>query len=91
MLSFIISIFFYGFGIFEANMIRFRSDQLQFVPTQELSSYFLLAFILLIASIIRVTVYKDTIYVFHFSPWFWCTYYDDYNFVFSLIKTSLGY
>ena len=51
--------FFFGYGIFEANMIQFGTDQLQFAPSQELSSfvywvlymnYFLLAFILLIAS-----------------------------------------
>ena len=63
--------FFLGYGVFEANMIQFGTDQLQFAPSQELSSfvywvlytnYSLLAFILLIASIITAIVYKNTIY-----------------------------
>ena len=63
--------FFFGYGVFEANMIQFGTDQLQFAPSQELSSfvywvlytnYSLLAFILLIASIITAIVYKNTIY-----------------------------
>ena len=64
--------FFFGYGVFEANMIQFGTDQLQFAPSQELSSfvywvlytnYSLLAFILLIASIITAIVYKYTIYL----------------------------
>ena len=63
--------FFLGYGVFEANVIQFGTDQLQFAPSQELSSfvywvlytnYSLLAFILLIASIITAIVYKNTIY-----------------------------
>ena len=64
--------YFFGYGIFEANMIQVGTDQLQFAPSQELSSfvywvlymcYYLVAFILLImASIITATVYKKTIY-----------------------------
>ena len=59
----------FGYGIFEANVIQFGTDQLQFAPSQELSSFvywvfylFLVAFILLIVSIITATVYKNTIY-----------------------------
>ena len=63
--------YFFGYGIFEANMIQFGTDQLQFAPSQELSSfvywllymnYVLLAFILLIASIITSSVHKITYY-----------------------------
>ena len=31
--------FFFGYGVFEANMIQFGTDQLQFAPSQELSSF----------------------------------------------------
>ena len=64
-------LYFLGYGIFEANMIQFGTDQLQFAPSQELSSfvywvlyinYSLLAFMLLMASIITATAYKNTIY-----------------------------
>ena len=67
--------YFFGYGIFEANMIQFGTDQLQFAPSQELSSfvywalymcYFLVAFILLMASIITATVYKNTFFYFFF-------------------------
>ena len=60
-------------------MIQFGTDQLQFAQSQELSSfvywtlymrYFLVAFILLIASIILATVYKNTIYFTILC--FWC-------------------
>ena len=63
--------YFIGYGIFKANMIQFGTDQLQFAPSRELSSfvywvlytnYSLLAFILLIASIITAIVYKHTNY-----------------------------
>ena len=63
--------YFLGYGIFEANVIQFGTDQLQFAPSQELCSfvywvlymnYSLLAFILLMASIITVIAYKNTIY-----------------------------
>ena len=63
--------FFFGYGIFRANMIQFGTDQLQFAPSQELSSfvywvlymnYFILAFILLIASIVTAIVYENKIY-----------------------------
>ena len=62
---------FLGYGIFEANVIQFGTDQLQFAPSQELSCFvywvlympsFLLAFILLVASIITAFVYKNTFY-----------------------------
>ena len=52
-------------------MIQFDTDQLQFTPSQELSTflywvlninYSLVAFILLMASIITVIAYKNTIY-----------------------------
>ena len=63
--------FFFGYGIFEANVIQFGTDQLQFAPSQQLSSfvywvlymnYSLLAFILLMASIITAIVYKNIVY-----------------------------
>ena len=63
--------FFFGYGIFRANMIQFGTDQLQFASSQELSSfvywvlymnYFILAFILLIASIVTAIVYENKIY-----------------------------
>ena len=63
--------YFFGYGIFEANVIQFGTDQLQFAPSQQLSSlvywvlylnYSLLAFILLMASIITTIVYKNSIY-----------------------------
>ena len=63
--------FFFGYGIFEANMIQFGTDQLQFASSQELSSfvywvlymnYILLAFILLIASNITAILHKNTYY-----------------------------
>ena len=56
--------YFFRYGIFEAKVIQFGTDQLQFAPSQELSSfvywflyinYSLLAFILLITSIITAT------------------------------------
>ena len=64
--------YFLGYGIFEANVIQFGTDQLRFAPSQKLSSfvywrlyinYFLLAIILLIASSITAIVYKDTNYL----------------------------
>ena len=68
--------YFFGYGLFGANVIQFGTDQLQFAPSQQLSSfvywvlymnYSLLAFILLIASIITANLYKNTIYfVFNF-------------------------
>ena len=67
--------YFLGYGILQANVIQFGTDQLQFASSQELSSfvywvlyirYPLLTFILLIASTITVTIYKNTIY-FTFS------------------------
>ena len=63
--------FFLGYGLFGANVIQFGTDQLQFAPSQELSSfvywviyinYSLLAFILLMASILTATIYAHTIY-----------------------------
>ena len=67
--------FFFGYGIFEANVIQLGTDQLQFAPSQQLSSfvywilymnYTLLAIILLMASIITAIVYKNIVY-FTFS------------------------
>ena len=64
--------FLFGYGIFEANVIQFGTDQLQFASSQELSSFvywvlylgfFLVAFILLMASIITATVYKNTFFL----------------------------
>ena len=61
----------FGHGLFEANVIQFGTDQLQFAPSQQLSSfvywilyinYSLVAFILLMASIITATVYKNIVY-----------------------------
>ena len=63
--------FFFGYGIFKANMIQFGVDQLQFAPSEELSSFvywvlympsFLITFILFMASIMTGTVYKNTFY-----------------------------
>ena len=63
--------YFFGYGIFGANVIQFGTDQLQFASSQELSNYVywalyinysLLAFILLMASIITATVYKNTVF-----------------------------
>ena len=63
--------YFLGYGIFEANVIQFGTDQLQSATSQELSSfvywflymnYSLLAFVLLLASSITSIVYKNTIY-----------------------------
>ena len=63
--------YFFGYGIFEANVIQFGTEQLQFASSQELSSfvywvlyinYSLLAFILLLASSITAIVYKNSIY-----------------------------
>ena len=63
--------YFFGYGIFQANIIQFGTDQLQFAPSQKLSSfvywvlymnYFLIALLLIMASIINSLVYKNTIY-----------------------------
>ena len=57
--------------LFEANVIQFGTDQLQFAPSQQLSSfvywvlytsYSLIAFILLMASIITAIVYENIVY-----------------------------
>ena len=69
---------FLGYGIFQANVIQFGTDQLQFAPSQELSSFVywllyknfsLIAFILLIVISVSTTVYKNTIY-FNFTIYF---------------------
>ena len=63
--------YFFGYGIFQANVIQFGTDQLQFAQSQELSSFvywvfyidfFLLALTLLSASIITAFSYKYTFY-----------------------------
>ena len=63
--------YFFGYGLFGANVIQFGTDQLQFAPSQQFSSfvywvlymnYSLLAFILLFGSIITANLYKNTIY-----------------------------
>ena len=63
--------YFFGYGIFQANIIQFGTDQLQFAPSQKLSTfvywvlymnYFLIALLLIMASIINSLVYKNTIY-----------------------------
>ena len=63
--------YFIGYGLYEANIIQFGTDQLQFASSQELSSfvywvlyiyYFPLAILLLVASIITGFVYKNIIY-----------------------------
>ena len=63
--------YFFGYGIFQANIIQFGTDQLQFAPSQKLSTfvywvlymnYFLIALVLIMASIINSLVYKNTIY-----------------------------
>ena len=63
--------YFLGYGLFEANVIQFGTDQLQFAPSQELSSfvywvlyiyYFSVALLLLITLIIRGLIYKSSIY-----------------------------
>ena len=93
--------YFLGYGIFEANVIQFGTDQLQFAPSQELSSfvywvlyirYPLLAFILLMASTITATVYKKyNLFYLILQFWLWCTYCHHCSFVFLLFQTSLGY
>ena len=64
--------YFFGHGILEANVIQFGTDQLQFAPSQQLSSfvywvlyinYSSLAFIFLMASIITAIVYKNIVYI----------------------------
>ena len=63
--------FFLGYGLFEANVIQFGTDQLQFSPSEELSSFiywFLymyycpLAVVLVMASIVTGLVHNNTIY-----------------------------
>ena len=63
--------YFFGYGLFEANMIQFGTDQLQFASSQELSSfvywilymyYILLSIMFLMASIITAFVYKNIVY-----------------------------
>ena len=66
----------FGHGLFKANVIQFDTDQLQFAPSQQLSSfvywvlymnYFLLAFILLLASIITAIVYFTITCIFGYG------------------------
>ena len=63
--------FFLGYGLFEANVIQFGTDQLQFSQTKELSSFvywFLymyycpLAVVLVMSSIVTGLVHNSTIY-----------------------------
>ena len=63
--------YFLGYGLFEAIVIQFGTDQLQFAPSQELSSfvywvlyihYFSVALLLLITLIITGLIYKSSIY-----------------------------
>ena len=63
--------YFFGYGIFQANVIQFGTDQLQFAPSQELSSFvywvlyidfFLLALTLLSASMMKSFFYKHSFY-----------------------------
>ena len=63
--------FFLGYGLFEANVIQFGTDQLQFSPSEELSSFiywFLymyycpLTVVLVMASIVTGLVHNNTIY-----------------------------
>ena len=65
------SFYFFGYGLYEANVIQFGTDQLQFAPSQELSSfvywvlyiyYFPLAILLLAASIMTGFIYRNIIY-----------------------------
>ena len=64
-------LFFLGYGLFEANIIQFGTDQLQFSPSEELSSftywftymyYCPLAVVLVMASIVTGLVHNNTIY-----------------------------
>ena len=63
--------YFFGYGIFQANLIQFGTDQLQTASSQELSSfvywvlymnYFIIALVLLMASLVTSFVYNNTIY-----------------------------
>ena len=63
--------FFLGYGLLQANVIQFGTDQLQFSPSEELSSFiycFLymyycpLAVVLVMASIVTGLVHNNTIY-----------------------------
>ena len=65
------ALYFFGYGLYEANVIQFGTDQLQFAPSQDLSSfvywvlymyYFPLAILLLAASIMTAFIYKNIIY-----------------------------
>ena len=63
--------FFLGYGLFQANVIQFGTDQLQFSPSKELSSFIYwllymyycpLAVVLVMASIVTGLVHNNTIY-----------------------------
>ena len=63
--------FFLGYGLFQANVIQFGTDQLQFSPSEELSSFIYwllymyycpLAVVLVMASIVTGLVHNNTIY-----------------------------
>ena len=57
--------FFFGYGIFEANVIQFGTDQLQFAPSQQLSSFVYWVLYMnysLMSSIITAIVYKNIVY-----------------------------
>ena len=65
------ALYFFGYGLYEANVIQFGTDQLQFAPSQDLSSfvywvlymyYFPLAILLLAALIMTGFIYKNIIY-----------------------------
>ena len=63
--------FFLGFGLFQANVIQFGTDQLQFSPSEELSNFIYLflymyycplAVVLVMASIVTGLVHNNTKY-----------------------------
>ena len=63
--------FFLGYGLFQANVIQFGTDQLQFSPSEELSSFIYwllymyycpLAVVLVVSSIVTGLVHNNTIY-----------------------------
>ena len=92
--------YFFGYGIFEGNVIQFGTDQLQSASSQELSSfvywvlymnYSLLAFILLLASSITSIVYKNTTYFIFTCVLVMVYLLSSLQFCLLLFQTSFGY
>ena len=82
--------YFLGYGIFEANMIQFGTDQLQFAPSQELSSF--VYWVLYINySLLAYCLQKYHLFYLHLYFWLWCAYCHHCSLVFSLFPTSLSY